>query len=306
MSLKIPFDEDFWQDYLSGQESKLPILPEVKDVTNRVVRILGDNPGPMQLQGTNTYLVGTGRSRILIDTAQGMPGWIDRIATVLEERGLELKYILITHWHGDHTGGIPDLISYNPEYASRVYKAQPDPGQRPIIDGQQFQVEGATIRAVFTPGHAVDHMCFQLEEEDALFTGDNVLGHGFSVVQDLGVYMRSLERMKTVACRIGYPAHGAVIQDLPRKIREYIRHKEFRVQQVHAALPRMSRARGGNNIGLTILEIVRVMYGNVPVEMVEKAMEPVLMQVLGKLAEDKKVGFQILNRKRRWFATSEL
>ncbi|KAI1380221.1 metallo-beta-lactamase domain protein [Hypoxylon crocopeplum] len=306
MSLRIPFDEEFWQDYLSGQESKLPILPDIEDVTDRVTRVLGDNPGPMQLQGTNTYLVGTGHSRILIDTAQGMPEWIDRIATVLEERGLELAYVLITHWHGDHTGGIPDLISYNQKYASRIYKAQPDPGQNPILDGQIFRVEGATIRAVFSPGHAVDHMCFALEEEQALFTGDNVLGHGYSVVQDLGVYMRSLERMQAEACGIGYPAHGAVILDLPQKIREYIRHKEFRVQQVHATLPRKSDGRGGENgIGLTVCELVHALYGAIPADMAEKAMEPLLNQVLWKLAEDKRVGFQMSNRKKRWFVTSE-
>lgn len=149
-------------------------------------------------------------------------------------------------------------------------------------------------------------MCFHLEEEQALFTGDNVLGHGFSVVQDLGVYMRSLERMKTEACMVGYPAHGAVILDLPRKIQEYIHHKEFRVQQVHAALPRISRGRGGKSIGLTVLEIVHAIYGTVSVDMVEKAMEPVLIQVLEKLAEDKKVGFRMINRKKRWFVTSEL
>ncbi|KAI1079860.1 metallo-beta-lactamase domain protein [Whalleya microplaca] len=306
MALRIPFDESFWKDYLSGQEAKLPILPEIDNVTDRVIRILGDNPGSMQLQGTNTYIIGTGRSRILIDTAQGMPAWINRIGKVLDKRNLELTYILVTHWHGDHTGGIPDLISYNQRYASRVYKAQPDPGQKPIIDGQTFHVEGATVRAVFTPGHAVDHMSFVLEEEQAMLTGDNVLGHGFSVVQDLGAYMRSLDRMVAEECRTGYPAHGAKILDLPLKMREYIRHKEFRIQQVYTALLRSSRERHGNETGtgLTIYEIVHAIYGTVPADLAEKAMEPLLTQVLWKLAEDKKVGFQMANRKKRWFATS--
>lgn len=70
MALRIPFNENFWKEYLSGQGSTLPRLQDVCKVTDRVMRVLGGNPGSMQLQGTNTYLVGTGRSRILIDTGQ--------------------------------------------------------------------------------------------------------------------------------------------------------------------------------------------------------------------------------------------
>ncbi|KAL3457361.1 beta-lactamase-like protein [Aspergillus heterothallicus] len=312
MAFRIPFAQATWEEYLSGQKAKLPSLPSVEDVSNKVIRILGGNPGSMQLQGTNTYLIGTGSSRILIDTGQGKPIWIRRLIKVLEGRNIDIAYVLLTHWHGDHTGGVPSLIAYDHSLSTRVYKNRPDKGsgQKNILDGQIFRVEGATVRAVFTPGHAVDHMCFMLEEENALFTGDNVLGHGYSVVEDLGAYMDSLTRMAKLRCTLGYPAHGEKIIDLPSKMKEYIQHKEFRIRQVFLTLERSQmqdssgerQGRGGRG-GMTIREIVESMYGSVP-EDVEKALVPFLSQALWKLAEDRKVGFEAGEAmKRRWFVS---
>ncbi|KAI9042714.1 metallo-beta-lactamase type thioesterase nscB [Aspergillus affinis] len=283
MATRIPFDESFWQEYLAGQEAQLPALADVEDISDRVVRVFADNPGAMQLQGTNTYLVGTGTSRILIDTGE-----------LLEERALDIAFVLLTHWHGDHTGGVFDLVRHDPKLKSRVYKNQPDRDQNPITNGQRFQVEGASVRTVLTPGHSIDHMCFLLEEENALFTGDNVLSHAFSVVQDLAEYMKNLARMEELACVIGYPAHGAKVDDLPMKMQEYIKHNELRVQQVISTLS-WKRA-------MTLPEIVRSIYGDVPAEVVDNAIVPFLSQVLWKLAEDRKVGFQSgHSNQRRWF-----
>ncbi|KAA8646853.1 hypothetical protein EYZ11_008635 [Aspergillus tanneri] len=310
MALRMPFNQNFWQEYLSGQEANLPPLPDISSLSSRVIRILGGNPGAMHLQGTNTYLVGTGESRILIDTGQGLPIWLSRLTHHLHSNNISISHILLTHWHGDHTGGVPDLISYNTSLAGHVYKNLPDADQNPIMDGQIFTVQGATVRAIFTPGHSIDHMCFLLEEENALFTGDNVLGHGYSVAPDLGRYMESLDCMAGLGCGIGYPAHGAAIQNLPAKLEEYIRHKEARVRGVLSVLVKEKEKvdgevgkGGGRKGGMTLYEIVRAMFGRVPQEVVDQALAPFLLQILWKLAEDRKVGFEPGDPvKRRWFA----
>ncbi|KAK7699596.1 hypothetical protein SLS64_011550 [Diaporthe eres] len=251
MALRIPLNEDIWEEYLRGQ---------------------------------------------------GMPVWITRLVGVLEELDVEIAYVLLTHWHGDHTGGVTHLAHYDSKYSGRIYKNQPDSGQNPIRDGEVFRVQGATVRAVFTPGHARDHVCFTLDEENALFTGDNVLGHGYSVVEDLGTYVESLHTMQDQQCQVGYPAHGERIVDLPAKVSEYLRHKEMRIRQVYTALlENRSRGPGGGKMGMEVSDIVRILYGKVPDDVSETALEPFLNQVLWKLAEDRMVGFRP-GKTRIWFA----
>jgi glyoxylase-like metal-dependent hydrolase (beta-lactamase superfamily II) len=156
------------------------------------------------LQGTNTYIVGTGSRRLIIDSGQGIPDWADLISDTLDSKSFRLSHVLLTHWHGDHTGGVPDLIRMDPQLSSRIFKHTPSKHQKPIADGQIFKVEGATVRAVHTPGHSHDHMCFILEEENAMFTGDNVLGHGTSAVELLGTWMSSIKVMGSHNCAVGY------------------------------------------------------------------------------------------------------
>jgi glyoxylase-like metal-dependent hydrolase (beta-lactamase superfamily II) len=118
--------------------------------------------------------------------------------------------------------------------------------------------EGATLRAIFAPGHAPDHLCFLLEEERALFSGDNVLGVGTTVIPlehgDLLDYLASLEKLLAEAPRRIYPAHGPVIEDGPAKLREYLAHRREREQQILEALRRADRIAG----------IVKIVYAAYP------------------------------------------
>jgi glyoxylase-like metal-dependent hydrolase (beta-lactamase superfamily II) len=159
---------DAFEDYLEAQISRLPELADVEQISPRVLRVLGQNAGQFTLQGTNTYIVGTGARRLIIDTGQGIPEWANLIADTLLATHAALSHVLLTHWHGDHTGGVPDLLRLYPHLVDSIYKHTPGPAMQPIVDGQVFRVEGATVRAVHAPGHSHDHMCFILEEENAM------------------------------------------------------------------------------------------------------------------------------------------
>lgn len=167
---------------------------------------------------------------------------------------------LLTHWHHDHVGGVKDLEALG---SVQVYKSQPSLNPDGILDptrvhdisnGQRFRTTNADggvfeVEAVHTPGHAKDHMCFLVtaspdpSEVGALFTADNVLGHGTAVFEDLGTYLDSLHLMKSrVAAaasaagggapkKAAYPGHGAVIDDATAKIDEYIAHRRMREEE---------------------------------------------------------------------------
>ncbi len=220
-------------------------LPDVDVWSERVVVALGQNPGVFTGPGTNTYLVGRGRERILLDTGDGRAAYLPVLEQALERAGCRIQEILLTHGHPDHIGGAASVVArFGPLQVSKRPWVGNDEGYRvaltPIDDGSVVETEGATLRAVHTPGHAEDHLCFVLEEEQALFSGDNVLGVGTTVIPgrggDLAAYLRSLERLLAEAPGAIYPAHGPRIPDGVAKIREYIAHRLEREAQVLAAL----------------------------------------------------------------------
>jgi len=145
-----------FEEYLKGQTAQLPPIENVEQLTPRVLRVLGQNAGKFTLQGTNTYIAGTGRERIIVDTSGGELEWAKLLSSTLKSHGVSLSHVLLTHWHGDHTGGVPDLLLLYPHLKDSVYKNEPDKGQQNIIDGQIFRVEGATIRALHVPGHSTE------------------------------------------------------------------------------------------------------------------------------------------------------
>lgn len=236
-------------------------FPTTATPSDLVGRVLGLNPGLMTGPGTNTYLVGR-RAPILIDTGAGVPDYVPLLERYLADRRLAPPArVLLTHRHRDHLGGVEALRSRWP--GLRVSKMRHRDGAlpEPIEDLREDAVvhgDGVTLRPVYTPGHASDHLCYYLVEERALFTGDVVLGGSTTVIPaddgDLRDYMASLRRLLDLDLQRIYPAHGPVIEDGPARIREYIDHRLLREEQILAAL-----ANGRD----TIADIVQRVYVDV-------------------------------------------
>lgn len=278
----------------SRMATQLTHLPEVQRLSPACIRILGGNPGKFTLQGTNTYLLGTGARRLLIDTGEGKPSWIAALKKTLAEEKAEISHALISHWHGDHQGGIKDLLALSAD--TKVLKNQPEDGQLEIADGQKFSVDGASLTAVHTPGHTVDHMVFVFEEENALFTADNVLGQGTAVFEDLATYLTSLDKMKGLFGGRAYPGHGPVIDDGPAKIREYITHRQQREDQITQTLRSVNDATGAAS--WEPMELVKVIYHDVP-ESLHLPAQGGVIQVLQKLEKEGRAAME----GRRWVLT---
>lgn len=265
-------------------------MPDIDVWSDRVVTVLGQNPSAFTGPGTNTYLVGTSARPILLDTGGGEPAWMPLLEQALDEHrgGTELQEIVATHAHPDHIGGVKDVRS---RFGDLVTSKRPWQGMdgpidgdvREIDDGAVIETEGATLRALFTPGHACDHLCYWLEEERAVFTGDVVLGAGTTVIPehggDLFDYMQSLERLKEMDPDVLYPAHGPVIRNAGEKIRSYIAHRELREEQILDVL-----GRGVSEVP----EMVKIIYADVP-EFLWPAAGTSVRSHLGKLLREARV-----------------
>jgi glyoxylase-like metal-dependent hydrolase (beta-lactamase superfamily II) len=190
-----------------------------------VEAILAPNPGPMTLEGTNTYLVGRDPV-VVIDPGPEDAGHVEAVRTAAEERG-GIGTVLVTHSHLDHIGGV-ELLGVEP--------ARPADGE--VVAG---------LTALATPGHTEDHLCFLIGKD--LFCGDLILGEGSTIVPpaseggSLAKYMASLQRVSELDLERMYPGHGPVIEDPPAKIGEYVAHRTEREDRLVAALDRGERSR---------------------------------------------------------------
>jgi glyoxylase-like metal-dependent hydrolase (beta-lactamase superfamily II) len=218
------------------------------EVAPGVRAIVANNPSPFTFKGTVSYIVGRGKVAI-ID-----PGPEDdaHIGALLDAvRGETVTAIFVTHTHRDHSPAVPKIKAAT---GATVYAEGPHRPARPLNIGEAKRLDasadmdfrpdvaladtevvtgnGWTIEALTTPGHTANHMAFALREADLIFSGDHVMAWSTSIVAPpdgaMSDYMASLEKLAQRSEPIYLPGHGGPVQDAPRFVQSYIRHRQAR------------------------------------------------------------------------------
>lgn len=222
-----------------------PRTGRVRGVSSGVSVLLADNPGPMTLDGTNSYLLsGPGAAGfVVVDPG---PDEADHLQQLAAQGPVEL--VLITHRHADHTAGASRFAELT---SAPVRAVDPDHcvGAPPLVDGELIEAAGLRLRVIATPGHTSDSACFHLlapgavpagDDPGAVLTGDTILGRGTTVIAhpdgDLRSYLHSLDRLAALGPALVLPAHGPELGDLAAVCARYAEHRHQRLDSVRAAL----------------------------------------------------------------------
>ncbi len=271
----IPFVRDIDVEYGRGDQ-----------VSSLIRRVIAANPGPFTFTGTGTYIVGQGEVAV-IDPGPDLPAHLD--ALLAATAGERIAAIAITHTHLDHSPLSGPLARAT---GARVHGlAAPRLGDAAVrldeghdaafspdvsvIDGQRISGPGWTLEAVTTPGHASNHVCWALLEENALFSGDHVMGWSTTVVSppdgDMGDYYASLDKIAARGFERLWPTHGPPVTEVAPFLAAYRAHRLAREGQI---LEQIAQGRG------RISEMVRVIYADVDPRLHPAAAHSVLAHLI--------------------------
>ncbi|KAI5478222.1 F-box and WD-40 domain protein 1/11 [Pseudohyphozyma bogoriensis] len=300
-------------------------------LTPLITRVLGGNPGKFTLQGTNTYLIGPASSLLLIDTAEGLPLYLNSLRSALSSypTSPSISNIILTHWHRDHIGGLVgvlDLLKEQQSTPPKVWKllsGEKDKDEmveellrespegsftsagggrmvHGLEDGQVLEAGDARLKVLSTPGHTKDSISLLYTGkgvESVLFTADTVLGHGTAVFEDLGAYMASLRKLiEEVEKEEGpvklFCGHGEVVEEGLPKLREYFRHRQEREDQVVASLGEVIGVSGEGQFKTATTITTGIYKDTIPESLIPAATRGVVLH-LEKLERDGKVVRQV-------------
>lgn len=222
-------------------------------VSPLIRRVIARNPGPFTYTGTGVYIVGRGEVAV-IDPGPDLPEHFEALKAALA--GERVTHVLVTHHHLDHSPLAHPLAEM---FGAKVHgrPAPPDHGEanapgleegadgrfRPDVelsDGDVVGGPGWTLEAVTTPGHTSNHVCFALKEENALFSGDHIMGWSTTVITppdgDMGDYFESLAKVRARNFDTLWPTHGAPVREVGPFIDAYVAHRRAREAQILEAL----------------------------------------------------------------------
>ena len=211
-------------------------------LSERVARVLTNNPGVMTGPGTNSYLIGT-RDIAVLDAGPALSTHVEALISAANERGGRIRWIVLTHTHQDHAPGALELKART---GAEIIGQSPLPGDpaqalikvdRQLAHGDILQIdETTTLRALHTPGHVGNHLCYLLQEEKLLFSGDHLINGSTVVIippsGSMADYLRSLEMLTHEDIAQIAPGHGDVIENAQGLIQFTIAHRLAREAKV--------------------------------------------------------------------------
>jgi glyoxylase-like metal-dependent hydrolase (beta-lactamase superfamily II)/8-oxo-dGTP pyrophosphatase MutT (NUDIX family) len=253
------YHEIHWSDPEETGETSYDLAPgEPKRLDRFVTRLIAPNPGMMTGPGTNTYLVGE-KEIAVIDPGPLLDPHLEKILSFGD-----IKWILCTHTHLDHS---PAAAALRAATGAQVLGMPAPEGQdatfKPdfvLENGQRLDLGGLSLRAVHTPGHASNHLCYLIEQTRMLFTGDHVMQGSTVVINppdgDMRAYLASLERLLGEDLAILAPGHGYLIGDPHKELRRLVAHRLSRERKVVLSLEKMDLA--------SVEELLPLVYDDVP------------------------------------------
>ena len=256
---------------------------QLDEIAPGVRRLVANNPGFMTGPGTNTYIVGRS-SFLVIDPGPDESSHVQRILDLTHG---SIASVAITHTHGDHSPAAMTLARLTG--AALLGRAAPHDARhdatfvptRTLSDGDLVEVDGLTLRAVHTPGHASNHLCYMIDQHALLFSGDHLIQGSTVVIAPpdghMNSYLRSLRRLEHEPIDWIAPGHGVVIENGRAEIARIIAHRLQRESKVVSALESLSESN--------LESLVRVVYDDVDPRIHALAQSSLLAHLI-KLEED--------------------